>query len=357
MSLPKFEDPTTTGLNPTDAIQFTLIQMLASVAMQELSLSHILNTQGENMQAILGTDEGELLENAPGFHDLFEANQAVQDTLKSVSQSQMFLMGKMSTASTTIGGFFARRRSIRADSRSSTPVFGRVLPYSQAGDTSDWMEIARHSKDSAGCDYSLIIRQQPLDMGEASSNYLTEYGLSNNYLGSLPYNTIKGWFLTAPTAPAFPEGKKLAPGARLRRFTVENSASSAIGSGPIADDKGVRDGFSVPFNANNAGDVDTGVAFALSYGEAAKYLSTSRSFQGDSDPIQRSGKVANSGFNRWIGGYAAWNLSWLRSPGNDLSNACSLGVGGQVYQSDVTDDGVVHPALWVRSSIFENDQT
>ncbi|MCL2839321.1 MAG: hypothetical protein FWE05_00995 [Defluviitaleaceae bacterium] len=92
MSLPQF--PTTPpSLTRDDAIN----QILSSIAMEELGLSHIINAEGEKLQYVLGTLSG-----IPGpeatIEDILNVNSSVQKMLQTASQSQMSLSNKMSDA-------------------------------------------------------------------------------------------------------------------------------------------------------------------------------------------------------------------------------------------------------------------
>ena len=71
--------------------------IIASIAMEELALSHIVNAEGEKLQYVLGT--------LPGGHEIcastqeiLEVNKSVKDLLDTVMQSQMLLKGKLEKA-------------------------------------------------------------------------------------------------------------------------------------------------------------------------------------------------------------------------------------------------------------------
>ncbi|HZJ84476.1 MAG TPA: hypothetical protein VFD02_02865 [Syntrophomonadaceae bacterium] len=66
--------------------------MLASVALEELALAHIMNAEAEKLQYILGTlEDGEPLETPPTMEELLTINQSVERTLRSVLKNQMLL--------------------------------------------------------------------------------------------------------------------------------------------------------------------------------------------------------------------------------------------------------------------------
>ncbi|MCL2253796.1 MAG: hypothetical protein FWC09_05060 [Lachnospiraceae bacterium] len=94
MSMPKF--PEIPGLSLEDS----MVQIISSIAMEELALSHIINSEGEKIQYVLGT-----LETGTGssgqkisLEDILKVNESVKDMLGAVSMNQMFLLGKLSAA-------------------------------------------------------------------------------------------------------------------------------------------------------------------------------------------------------------------------------------------------------------------
>jgi len=92
MSLPQFpKDPS--ELTREDVIN----QILSSIAMEELGLSHIINAEGEKLQYVLGTLPGVTGPDAT-IDDILKVNNSVQSLLETVSQSQLFLKDKMAKA-------------------------------------------------------------------------------------------------------------------------------------------------------------------------------------------------------------------------------------------------------------------
>ena len=93
MSLPQFPiDPS--SMSRDDAIN----QILSSIAMEELGLSHIINAEGEKLQYVLGTLSGTSGPSGVTVDEILSVNASVQKTLQSAVQNQMFLGDKMSNA-------------------------------------------------------------------------------------------------------------------------------------------------------------------------------------------------------------------------------------------------------------------
>ena len=92
MSLPVFPE-----LPEDYNIESAICQILTSIAMEEIGLSHIINAEGEKLQYVLGTLPGT---NAPKptIEEVLKINESVKDMLQQVAFNQMFLSAKMSAA-------------------------------------------------------------------------------------------------------------------------------------------------------------------------------------------------------------------------------------------------------------------
>jgi len=90
MSMPTFSKDAPTR-------EEAISQILSSIAMEELGLSHILNAEGEKLQYVLGTLEGITGPDA-SIDEVLHTNKSVQDLLKTMSMNQMLLGNKMSDA-------------------------------------------------------------------------------------------------------------------------------------------------------------------------------------------------------------------------------------------------------------------
>ncbi len=88
MSMPSFP-PNGADLTREEA----LTMIIASIAMEELALSHILNAEGEKLQYILGTLPGSKPGAAP--QDVLAVNKSVAALLEAVAQNQMLLKTKL----------------------------------------------------------------------------------------------------------------------------------------------------------------------------------------------------------------------------------------------------------------------
>lgn len=94
MSMPTF---------PSEALNITrddaVNMILASIAMEELSLSHILNAEGEKIQYVLGTlENGSTPPEPPTVEQIMQVNNSVQKLLETTMYKTMFLKSKMSDA-------------------------------------------------------------------------------------------------------------------------------------------------------------------------------------------------------------------------------------------------------------------
>ncbi|MCI8916965.1 MAG: hypothetical protein HFF26_09940 [Oscillospiraceae bacterium] len=88
MSMPSFP-PHGADLTREEA----LTMIIASIAMEELALSHIINAEGEKLQYILGTLPGAKPCAAP--QDVLAVNKSVASLLDVVAQNQMLLKNKL----------------------------------------------------------------------------------------------------------------------------------------------------------------------------------------------------------------------------------------------------------------------
>lgn len=105
MSMPNIPDvDATISITLEDSINL----LLASVAFEELGLSHIINAEAEKIQYVLGTlEDQEPPETPPTIDELLEINKSVDQTLRNVIKNQMLLQFKLedtlsiSTSTTT----------------------------------------------------------------------------------------------------------------------------------------------------------------------------------------------------------------------------------------------------------------
>jgi hypothetical protein len=95
MSMPSFPD-----FNPDITCENAISMILTSIAMEELALSHIINAEGEKLQAVLKHLEsyGGKCGGQYPVNDLLRVNKSITGLLDSVSQNQMLLKSKMERA-------------------------------------------------------------------------------------------------------------------------------------------------------------------------------------------------------------------------------------------------------------------
>lgn len=91
MSKPDF--PT---IDPSFTRENVINQILSSIAMEELGLSHIINAEGEKLQYALGTITGApSLEQPATIEDLLSLNKSVREMLDGTMQNQLLLKAKL----------------------------------------------------------------------------------------------------------------------------------------------------------------------------------------------------------------------------------------------------------------------
>ncbi|MDR0491286.1 MAG: DUF11 domain-containing protein [Oscillospiraceae bacterium] len=211
----------------------------------------------------------------------------------------------------------------------------RVLTAGEAGDSSDWVEIARNGA------YSLILRKDVLPLGWV--NYPTS-GTNGSYRDSNARNVVNNWF-----------NNVFGRTARLRDFTVANNALQNIGYFAVQ-----ASGISAPTGTQTRTGDD--VAFLLSYGEAALFCSM-RHVINDME-LTQSPDVARTNYGKLTPLPTAppqQDCWWLRTPGTNSSSASYVGTynqTGAIWSSSATSSpnssfNYIRPALWVGSGIFE----
>jgi len=226
-------------------------------------------------------------------------------------------------------------------------VDGRTLDDAQTGD-GVWVEIARSG------DYSLIIRRDFIKCyrDQTQTDYWnwyapavsgSNYGEPNNFLRQ----ELNKWFNMEINGSA--DGRQtLAKDARLRKYTAQNNAYSALGSSgkyPAS----LTDGFSKPaaYLTGEGNDI----AFTLSWSEAASFCSVSSRYRDEDNPSVQSGPIAAANYGK----INNLNRIYLRTEG-DITNTMAIIFGGgsegrgEVFQNS---KAYIHPALWVHQDVFE----
>ena len=376
MSMPKF--PELPDLN----MECSLAQVISSIAMEELALSHIINAEGEKIQYVLGTlhDRPCL---RPSVEDILLVNDSVKDMLSTVSMNQMFLFAKLSAAidahkkanpcckpkpcnnncnGNSGGGCNGNDNCNNCDNccdccdeNSNITDFeignGRVIDGEELDDIANWVEIATYGN------YSLILRTHYLNIyygnapaGDPSYQFTPFSYASNAYSSSIVRQRLNNWFTgnnVTGNADALPLGSV------LRSHTVRHTALSDIGSGPVA--AGLKNGFSTPTDVYDTNGLD--VAFALSFGEAVNFVS--KSYLLNVGEIQSSSLQAKNNFDQIVipATSTEYSRMWLRSPGTNSDTVSSMLADGHVFQSHYdpkySEYGLVYPALWVDTSLVD----
>ncbi|MFD2117473.1 hypothetical protein ACFSTH_18155 [Paenibacillus yanchengensis] len=95
MSQPNIPDITPEiSINREDVINL----IIASIAMEEMGLSHIINAEGEKLQYVLGTLPGNNLTPPASINDILAVNESVRQTLREISRKEQILNEKLETA-------------------------------------------------------------------------------------------------------------------------------------------------------------------------------------------------------------------------------------------------------------------
>jgi len=97
MSLPTFPP-----ISP-QTLDESLNMILASIAMEELGLSHIINAEGEKIQYVLEKLNKES-DGKYSLEDILAVNKSVKGVLDSIAQNQIILKGKMECAVNALEG-------------------------------------------------------------------------------------------------------------------------------------------------------------------------------------------------------------------------------------------------------------
>jgi len=239
---------------------------------------------------------------------------------------------------------------------------GRVLTPTQTGDTVNWVEVARNGN------YSLIVRADyirvyPNKIMNGNNVYdnpdwqISKFQ-SAVYKGSIPNNHINAWF----NGNSSGEADKLADNARVRDFTVQSTAIHTPGTATSVGS--LTNGFSKPTTYKSG--IGNDVAFILSYGEAANFISNTY-FQRINPANAESSPAAKANYAKikipdWK---TVYYFMWLRSVGDVQSSTLkSMGslegssrgsiITGRTFQEDITQSGgLLYPALWVEQAIFD----
>lgn len=97
MSIPKLPADSS-SLTREEAINL----IISSIAMEEIGLSHIINSEGEKLQYVLGTLEGVTgLSEPVTVSELLKLNKSIRETLEGTMRNQMMLSSKLQTALNT----------------------------------------------------------------------------------------------------------------------------------------------------------------------------------------------------------------------------------------------------------------
>lgn len=92
----KMSLPNIPNINPTITItrEDAINLIIASIAMEEIGLSHIINAEGEKIQFVLGTLPGVISPKAT-IADILNVDKSVRDVLDTIMKKEIFLNSKL----------------------------------------------------------------------------------------------------------------------------------------------------------------------------------------------------------------------------------------------------------------------
>ncbi|SFM28407.1 hypothetical protein SAMN03159341_12420 [Paenibacillus sp. 1_12] len=88
--------PSIPNITPTISITIgsSVALLLASIALEELALAHILNAEAEKIQFVLGTLSG-VTHPTPTISNVLEINSSVRSTMQDVIKTEILLQFKL----------------------------------------------------------------------------------------------------------------------------------------------------------------------------------------------------------------------------------------------------------------------
>jgi len=240
-------------------------------------------------------------------------------------------------------------------------VDGRILSVDQTGDIANWIEIARYGE------YSLIVRQQFINRTNMYGYTYGDpkwqgvpFGATDSYNTSNPRTLINDWFNNRTTLIQSGPlgGDHLAPDARIRNFTVQHDAMFKFGT--TCQQVSLTDGLSKPTHYQVGFGND--IAFALSYSEAANFISQTHFMRGVYIANQPSSYLARANYDKLnMPKVQGWYTGmWLRTPGDSKPSAGTITHDARVFQMSLSGSNfaiTAFPALWVGSGIFQSSAT
>lgn len=84
------------NITPTISLTFSssMYLLLASIALEEIALAHIINAEGEKLQYVLGTLPG-VTPPPTTISDLLAVNASIRETLREVAKQEWILYDKL----------------------------------------------------------------------------------------------------------------------------------------------------------------------------------------------------------------------------------------------------------------------
>jgi hypothetical protein len=231
-------------------------------------------------------------------------------------------------------------------------VNGRTLPAADAGDTSDWIEVATFTTLApASQQFSLLVRAKPIYDGIRATHRFYNDISNNMYEASQIRDVVNDWYQGTNYFE-----NSLPANANIRNYAVGSDAVTDAGTFADAALTTPLLGFSQP-QPTTPFQKDT--AFVLSAEEAKKFIS--ESFNGAAGSTTAAGnfnKLEMAG-----AGSSVTSDMWLRTPSPSGASVMRKGytdpidpskdiLYGDVEEADLTKGRRIYPAIWVKSNIF-----
>lgn len=244
--------PSLPNVSPPITREDALNMILLSIAMEELGLSHIINSEGEKLQFILGTLPG-LSGGTPSIEEVLTVNDSINKLLDSIAQNQLLLSSKMEIVLDSPALFGPT--GLTGPTGATGPTEGATGPTGVTGTTGFTGPTgSTGSIGSAGTAGSLGLTGSIGPTGATGSTGQNGPTGANGLIGSIGLNGAIG--STGPTGPTGSDGPT-GPTAQngVAGSTGSTGSSGATGATGITGAPGPNPTATAAFAANTTSGV------------------------------------------------------------------------------------------------------